>query len=155
MYWSLILIGLYQSRNQSELNSNVNNWKRKIRSTIHEHYLSCLLSIYSKTNKILNLTGRQWSQFYLCFSFLFVGLPAIAHQSQKGFLVFYKSRIFPYITPFVFPIGMIAQSSSVYLTLCVTIERYVAVCSPLRARYIQGGRVKISQYLKRVCSAYR
>ena len=31
---------------------------------------------------------------------------------------------------------MIAQSSSAYLTLCVTIERYVAVCRPLKARAI-------------------
>ena len=29
---------------------------------------------------------------------------------------------------------MIAQTGSVYLTLCVTIERYVAVCLPLKAR---------------------
>ncbi len=31
---------------------------------------------------------------------------------------------------------MIAQTGSVYLTLCVSIERYVAVCLPLRARSI-------------------
>jgi len=31
---------------------------------------------------------------------------------------------------------MIAQTGSVYLTLCVSVERYVAVCLPLRARSI-------------------
>lgn len=31
---------------------------------------------------------------------------------------------------------MIAQTASVYLTLCVSMERYVAVCLPLRARAI-------------------
>jgi len=33
-------------------------------------------------------------------------------------------------------VGMIAQTGSVYLTLCVSIERYVAVCLPLKARSI-------------------
>ncbi len=37
---------------------------------------------------------------------------------------------------FLYPLGMIAQTGSVYLTLVVTIERYVAVCQPLRARYL-------------------
>ncbi len=31
---------------------------------------------------------------------------------------------------------MIAQTGSVYLTLCVSVERYVAVCLPLKARAI-------------------
>ena len=54
--------------------------------------------------------------------------------TTEGFFEFYTWHLFPYVTPFVYPIGLITQSSSVYLTLCVTIERYVAVCSPLRAR---------------------
>ena len=29
---------------------------------------------------------------------------------------------------------MMAQTGSVYLTVCVTLERYVAVCRPLRAK---------------------
>ena len=62
------------------------------------------------------------------------GLPALANYMKSGFFAFYTAQVFPYITPVVYPIGLIAQSSSVYLTLLVTIERYVAVCSPLRAR---------------------
>jgi len=31
---------------------------------------------------------------------------------------------------------MVAQTGSVYCTLCVTLERYVAVCRPLEARSI-------------------
>ena len=64
------------------------------------------------------------------------GLPALANHVKSGFFSFYTARVFPYVTPLVYPIGLIAQSSSVYLTLLVTIERYVAVCSPLRARYL-------------------
>ncbi|CAB4056743.1 unnamed protein product [Lepeophtheirus salmonis] len=49
-------------------------------------------------------------------------------------LNYYYWNIFPYITPIIYPVGLIAQTGSAYLTLCVTIERYVAVCIPLRAR---------------------
>lgn len=38
--------------------------------------------------------------------------------------------------PYVYPIGMTAQTSSVYFTITVTIERYVAVCHPIYARII-------------------
>ncbi len=61
------------------------------------------------------------------------GLPSVSKYSQNLFS-FYTWEVFPYITPFVYPIGLIAQSSSVYLTLCVTIERYVAVCLPFKAK---------------------
>ena len=64
------------------------------------------------------------------------GLPSVNAYTQYLFS-FYVFKIFPYITPvFIYPVGMIAQTGSVYLTLCVTVERYVAVCLPLRARHI-------------------
>ena len=45
---------------------------------------------------------------------------------------------------FLYPFGMIAQTGSAYLTLAVTVERYVAVCQPLKARYLcTYGRAKI------------
>lgn len=62
------------------------------------------------------------------------GLPALANHFETGFFPFYASQVFPFVTPFVYPIGLIAQSSSVYLTLLVTIERFYAVCYPLTAR---------------------
>ena len=68
-------------------------------------------------------------------SILMFGLPAV-HAYNPNLFSFYRFNVFPYITPFVYPIGMIAQTGSVYLTLCVTVERYVAVCLPLRARSI-------------------
>jgi len=61
------------------------------------------------------------------------GLPSVFNYT-KSYFSFYYWEVFPYITPFVYPIGLIAQTSSAYLTLCVTVERYVAVCLPLKAR---------------------
>jgi hypothetical protein len=61
------------------------------------------------------------------------GLPPLSVYT-RSFFSFYLWEIYPFITPFVYPIGLMAQTSSAYLTLCVTIERYVAVCRPLKAR---------------------
>ena len=73
-----------------------------------------------------------------------IGLPAV-HDYNKEWFRFYFYDIFPYITPLVvYPIGMIAQTGSVGCTICVTIERYVAVCLPLKARFLcTYGRAKI------------
>ena len=70
------------------------------------------------------------------------GLPAV-HTYDPDWFSQYFYDIFPYITPAVYPIGMIAQTGSVYLTICVTLERYVAICLPLKARYLcTFGRAK-------------
>lgn len=66
-------------------------------------------------------------------SILMCGLPSI--YGWTGYLlVNYTERIFPRIIPLVFGVGMISQMMSVYLTIGVTLERFVAVCQPLRAR---------------------
>lgn len=51
-----------------------------------------------------------------------------------GYLFFYNYYIYPQIVPYVFPLATAAQTASIYLTLMVSLERYVAVCHPLRAR---------------------
>ncbi|TRY63429.1 hypothetical protein TCAL_12380 [Tigriopus californicus] len=66
-------------------------------------------------------------------SILMFGFPAVYAYTQSVF-DYYVFHLFPYMTPFIYPIGMIAQTGSAYLTLCVTLERYVAVCLPLKAR---------------------
>jgi 7 transmembrane receptor (rhodopsin family) len=75
-------------------------------------------------------------------SILLFGVPAI--YPYTGYLRFYYMRLYPEISLVVYPIAMIAQTSSIYLTLTVTLERYVAVCHPLRARAIcTYGRARI------------
>lgn len=65
-------------------------------------------------------------------SMLLFGFRSIYPYS--GYLFFYNFYIYPQISPFVFPLAVAAQTASIYLTLMVSLERYVAVCHPLRAR---------------------
>ncbi|XP_051158767.1 FMRFamide receptor-like [Leptopilina boulardi] len=60
------------------------------------------------------------------------GLPAI--YSYTGCMFDYKFYVFPKIVKYLYPVSLAAQMVTVYLTLTVTMERYVAVCHPLRAR---------------------
>lgn len=75
-------------------------------------------------------------------SMLLFGVSAI--YPYTGFLRYYFHFILPEISPVVYPIAMSAQTASVYITLTVTLERYVAVCHPLRARALcTYGRARI------------
>lgn len=75
-------------------------------------------------------------------SILLFGFPAIYEYS--GQLFFYNFYVFPHISPYFFPVALCAQTASIYLTFTVTLERFVAVCHPLRARALcTYGRAKM------------
>ncbi|XP_063867233.1 FMRFamide receptor-like isoform X2 [Scylla paramamosain] len=75
-------------------------------------------------------------------SILMFGLPEICEYTQT--MEWYSQGIYQLITPIIFPLALIAQTGSVYLTVTVTLERYIAVCRPLRARVLcTYGRAKI------------
>lgn len=65
-------------------------------------------------------------------SIILFGLPIIYPTTSHLFVYYFK--VYPLIAPVVYPIAMISQTVSVYLTLTVTLERFVAVCHPLQAR---------------------
>ncbi|KAH8345759.1 hypothetical protein KR067_003399 [Drosophila pandora] len=84
-------------------------------------------------------------------SILLFGIPSI--YPYTGHFFGYYNYVYPFISPAVFPIGMIAQTASIYMTFTVTLERYVAVCHPLRARALcTYGRAKI-YFIVCVCFA--
>ena len=108
-------------------------------------YVIYKCSPINKINIFLFFAGlASYDTILILTSILMIGLPAV-HDYNKEWFRFYFYDIFPYITPLVvYPIGMIAQTGSVGCTICVTIERYVAVCLPLKARFLcTYGRAKI------------
>ena len=71
---------------------------------------------------------------YTFDSLIMCGFPAISEhllasdrtEGKAGRWILEKMKlIFLYTLPYVYPIGLSAQTTSVYLTLVVTIERYV------------------------------
>lgn len=83
--------------------------------------INCLLVGLAACDTVLILT-----------SVLLFGLTAVFPYT--GRLRYYYYHVCPHITPYAYPIANAAQTMSVYLTLIVTIERWVAVCHPFRAK---------------------
>lgn len=75
-------------------------------------------------------------------SMLLFGLTGI--HPYTGSMFTYHYIVYPHIIPVLYPIAMFAQTASVYLTMTVSLERFVAVCHPLRARSLcTYGRARI------------
>lgn len=75
-------------------------------------------------------------------SILLFGLTGI--YPYTGSMFTYYFYVYPHIVPVVYPLASMVQTASVYLTLTVSLERFVAVCHPLRARSLcTCGRAKL------------
>ncbi|XP_034483753.1 FMRFamide receptor-like [Drosophila innubila] len=82
---------------------------------------------------------------------LYGGIPLI--YPYTGHLFWYFNYVYPFSIIVILPIAMIAQTASIYVILMVTVERYVAVCHPLKAReFCTYRRAKIS-FIVCVCFA--
>lgn len=68
----------------------------------------------------------------LVTAILSFGLTAIYPHS--GRMISYYFNVRPFLTLIVHPLSLIAQMGSVYMTMFVSLERYIAVCFPLKAR---------------------
>ena len=68
-------------------------------------------------------------------SLILFSLTVFHHTGWSPF-TFYYLHIYPLAVPFIYPVAIIAQTGSAYLTMAVTIERYLAVCWPLKARFV-------------------
>ena len=78
----------------------------------------------------------------LTTSLLMFGVTSLTEYTNS--FEVYRKDVFPWATLVAYPLGIMAQTGSVYLTVTVTVERYVAVCHPLRARSLcTYGRAKL------------
>ena len=53
-------------------------------------------------------------------------------------------RAFPYLEPYIWPFASIAQTITVWLVMLVTIDRYIAVCLPLKTNMRTLQRTKLA-----------
>lgn len=75
-------------------------------------------------------------------SILLFGIPGIYPYTSLMFTYFYN--VYPHIVPVVYPLATAVQTASVYLTLMVSLDRFVAVCHPLKSRSLcTYGRARI------------
>jgi len=101
----------------------------------------------NSTNVILSALAA-FDAFLIVTSMLMLGFPAICRYSDDVVSEYYRTLIFPYITPCVYAFGLVAQTGSIYCTLGVTVERYIVICWPLRSSNIcTYGRAKIAVVL--------
>lgn len=139
-----------------------NNYNPNDSETYFEIWMGCLLTtvgVFGIIGNIISMIILSRPQMRSSINYLLIGLarydtvlivtsilvfgiPSIYPYS--GYLSYYYFIIYPKLSPITFPIGMIAQTASVYMTFIVTLERYIAVCHPLKARALcTYGRAKI------------
>ena len=96
--------------------------------------INCILIGLASFDSILLVTSILMLGIPAIFDFLVSQSSEVYHPPGFDLFHFYFTKVFPFITPTVYSIGMIVQTGSVYLTIAVTLERFVAVCLPFRSR---------------------
>ena len=57
------------------------------------------------------------------------------------------SEVFPYLMPYMWAIGSIAQTATVWMVLLVTTDRYIAICKPLNTQLRSTNRAMVGMAL--------
>ena len=79
-----------------------------------------------------------WDTLTIALIFFLFSLPQISSS--------YEQTILPTLLPILLPLTQMTLVGSVYTTLAVAVERYMAICQPYRSDYrVHAGFVTMSQ----------
>lgn len=80
----------------------------------------------SSTNYYLSALA-VWDSIVLVSTVFLIGLPGVSNMND------YMRYVFAYVVSYFYPLALIAQTATIWLTVSFTVERYIAVCHPLKA----------------------
>ncbi|RCN46445.1 hypothetical protein ANCCAN_07533 [Ancylostoma caninum] len=111
---------------------------QEMRCSLVNHFLLFTIQKHCRESANLQVLSISDLLLLLCNFFMLI-FPVIASMSNSVAL----HDSFPLILWYAYPIGLSTQTCGVYLTVLVSVHRYLGVCQPFRAkRWVSGKPVK-------------
>lgn len=81
-------------------------------------------TMHSSTNCYLTALA-VWDALVLLNTLFLITLPQLSQQ--------FNDDAFPYVVLYIYPFALVSQTATLWITVSFTVERYIAVCHPLKA----------------------
>ena len=120
------------------------------------HFCLSIIGVLGNTTSIFLLTRRSLNNFFnkllvwlAVFDLLFCFTMLLESLSRMGIESYFQLMLFPH---FLYPLGAISMTGSIYMTMAVSLERYIAIRQPISRLPKQFSMVAINDsfYNKRL-----